>query len=223
MRVPDDAVSALQDLLTPTLSQTEKEQNMTPRVVLFTRHPTPGQAKTRLIPALGADGAAALHRRLTERALATMRASGLPMEVRTTGAPLADCRAWFGDGPDLADQGEGDLGARLLRAATPPVLLIGADIPGLAVSHLHDAAAALRTCPAVIGPAEDGGYYLLGLRDPMPFLFDAMPWGTDQVLALTLRRLADRGITPALLEPLADLDRPEDLARWPGLLECPLE
>jgi len=191
---------------------------MTPRVVLFTRHPTPGQAKTRLIPALGADGAAALHRRLTERALSTMRASGLPMEVCTTGAPITNFRTWLGSGVALVDQGEGDLGARLLRAAAPPVILIGADIPGLAASHLLNAAAALHTCPAVIGPAEDGGYYLLGLRDPMPFLFDAMPWGTDQVLALTLHRLTSRGITPVLLEPLADLDRPEDLARWPGLM-----
>ncbi len=191
---------------------------MTPRVVLFARYPTPGQAKTRLIPTLGADGAAALHRRMTERALSTIRASGMPMEVRTTGAPLPGFRAWLGSGPDLVDQGGGDLGARLLRAASPPVILIGADIPDLAPCHLLDAAAALHSCSAVVGPAQDGGYYLLGLRDPMPFLFDAMPWGTDQVLALTMQRLADRGITPALLEPLADLDRPEDLARWPSLL-----
>jgi len=98
------------------------------------------------------------------------------------------------------------------------MLFIGADIPDLAAAHLLQAAAALRVAPAVIGPAEDGGYYLLGLRDPMPFLFDDMPWGADQVFGLTVGRLAARGISPALLPELADLDRPEDLPRWPGLL-----
>ena len=191
---------------------------MTPRVVLFTRWPAPGRAKTRLIPALGADGAAALHRRLTERVVAEMRAAGLPMELRVTGAPLPDFRTWLGAGPALEDQGRGGLGARLRRAAAPPVLLIGADIPDLRAGHLLQAASALEGAPTVIGPAEDGGYYLLGLREPMPWLFGAMPWGTDAVFALTMRRLAARGVTPALLPPLADLDRPEDLLRWPALL-----
>ena len=190
---------------------------MTPRVVLFTRWPEPGRAKTRLIPALGAEGASALHRRLTERALDAMRGSGLPMEVRVTGAPLPRFRKWLGDGPALVDQGGGDLGERLLRAADSPVILIGADIPDLSTACLQDAAAALRDAPVVIGPAEDGGYYLLGLRTPMPFLFEAMPWGTDRVFAITAGRLAVRGVIPALLPALADLDRPEDLDRWPGL------
>lgn len=192
---------------------------MTPRVVLFARWPEPGRAKTRLIPALGAGGAAALHRRLTERIIAEMHAAGLPMEVRTTGGALSAFRAWLGDGPVFRDQGDGDLGARLARAAMPPVLLIGADIPDLAARHLLEAAAALRDAPAVIGPAEDGGYYLLGLADAMPFLFEAMPWGTGEVFALTLARLSARGVTPAVLPMLADLDRPEDLPRWPDLLE----
>ena len=191
---------------------------MTPRVVLFTRWPEPGRAKTRLIPVLGAGAAAALHGRLTERVLGVMRDCGLPMEVRATGAPLPWFRGWLGEGPVLVDQGDGDLGARLLRAAEPPVILIGADIPDLSATCLRAAATALREAPAVIGPAEDGGYYLLGLRTPMPFLFEAMPWGTDQVLAITAGRLADCGITPALLPTLADLDRPEDLARWPELV-----
>jgi glycosyltransferase A (GT-A) superfamily protein (DUF2064 family) len=101
---------------------------------------------------------------------------------------------------------------------TPPVILIGADIPDLSATCLQAAAAALRDAPAVIGPAEDGGYYLLGLRPPMPFLFEAMPWGTDQVFTITAERLAGRGVAPALLPTLADLDRPEDLARWPALM-----
>lgn len=185
------------------------------RVVLFTRWPEPGRAKTRLIPALGADGAAALHRRLTERAVAACRASGLEVEVRVTGASLADFAAWLGADLMLVDQGNGELGARLARAAASgPVLLVGADIPDLTAGHLRRAAAALADAPVVIGPAEDGGYWLLGLAAAMPALFKGVAWGTSAVFAETVAKL---GAPPVLLETLADLDRPEDLARWPGL------
>ncbi|WP_458095146.1 TIGR04282 family arsenosugar biosynthesis glycosyltransferase [Roseomonas sp. WA12] len=189
-----------------------------PRVALFARFPEPGRAKTRLIPTLGADGAAALHRRLTEQALGVLRASGLPFELRHTGAPPQAFRAWLGEAVPLAEQGMGDLGARMARAsADAPAILVGADLPDLAPRHLHAAAAALETHRAVIGPAEDGGYWLLGLREPMPFLFEPMAWGTETVFAETLARFAMQGVTPALLETLADLDRPEDLSRWPEL------
>jgi rSAM/selenodomain-associated transferase 1 len=189
-----------------------------PHVALFARFPEPGRAKTRLIPALGADGAAALHRRLTERALEALRASGLPFELRHTGAAPQAFRAWLGEAVPLADQGEGDLGARMARAAADtPAILVGADLPDLSPRHLRTAAAALESHRAVIGPAEDGGYWLLGLRDPMPCLFEPMEWGTGVVFAETMARFAAQGVTPAVLERLADLDRPEDLARWPEL------
>lgn len=189
-----------------------------PRIVLFTRFPTPGLAKTRLIPALGEDGAAALHRRLTERTLAAVRASKLPFEVRSTGAPPDAFAAWLGDAR-CVDQGGGDLGERLLVAGPPyPTLFIGADAPDLTPRHLQDAADALREASAVIGPAEDGGYWLLGLAGAADELFTDMQWGTDAVFAETLRRLKHRGVAPAILPMLADLDRPEDLARWPDLV-----
>ncbi|WP_310498392.1 TIGR04282 family arsenosugar biosynthesis glycosyltransferase [Sandarakinorhabdus sp.] len=184
------------------------------RVALFTRWPEAGKAKTRLIPALGPQGAADLHRRLTERTVATVKAAGLALEIRSTGADPARFRDWLGV-ESVVDQGEGDLGDRLSRTAeTLPVLLLGADIPGLLPQHLRAAAAALATAPAVIGPAADGGYWLLGLAEPMPQLFTDMAWGTDAVLAATLARLPPG--TPRL-ETLSDLDTPEDLARWPGL------
>jgi rSAM/selenodomain-associated transferase 1 len=185
------------------------------RVALFTRWPTPGQAKTRLIPALGAEGAADLHRRLTERMVATVKAAGLPLEVRTTGAKPAAFRSWLGDDVAIVDQGEGDLGARLARAAeVAPVLLLGADIPDVTPALLQQAAALLGSQPLVIGPAEDGGYWLLGLAAPMPQLFAGVAWGTETVFAETVARAI---VPPELLPMLADLDRPEDLARWPGL------
>lgn len=188
-----------------------------PRVVLFTRYPEPGRAKTRLIPALGEDGAAALHRRLAERTLAAVRASGLPYELRVTGAEPAAFRAWLGP-MDAVPQGDGDLGERLARAAPPyPVLFIGADVPDLSANHLRAAADALRGAPAVVGPAEDGGYWLLGLAGAVRGIFDGIAWGTDAVFDQTMIRLRAAGAEPALLACLADCDRPEDLVRWPGL------
>lgn len=185
------------------------------RVALFTRWPTPGQAKTRLIPAIGAEAAAALHRRLTERTVAAVHAAGLPLEVRSTGATPEAFRGWLGQGVTVFDQGDGDLGVRMARAAqTLPILLLGADIPDLAPQHITAAAAALADAPAVIGPAEDGGYWLLGLAALAPHLFENMPWGTDRVLEITLSRL---GPATPRLAVLADLDRPCDLPRWPGL------
>ena len=187
-----------------------------PVVTLFAKYPRAGEVNTRLIPALGADGAAALHRRLTERTLDTARASGLPVEVRFAGAPREDFAAWLGD-MALVAQGEGDLGARLSRVEAPAILL-GADVPDLSSSHLRAAAEVLAKVPVAIGPAEDGGYYLLGFREPVNFLFENMAWGTGDVLAETRRRLEERGIAYQLLETLSDCDRPEDLARWPELL-----
>lgn len=185
------------------------------RVALFTRWPEPGKAKTRLIPALGADGAAALHKRLTERAVATVRAAGLPLEVRSTGAAPQAFRDWLGADVSIVDQGDGDLGQRLARSAeTTPVLLLGADAPDVTPEHLIAAVGLLTQHKLVIGPAEDGGYWLLGLAAPMPQLFTGVAWGTETVFGETLARAP---APPALLPTLADLDRPDDLARWPGL------
>lgn len=188
-----------------------------PTIALFARYPRAGEAKTRLAPVLGDEGAAALHRRMVERTLATVRASGLPFALWTTGAEHAQFRDWLGDDVPLVEQGEGDLGARLSRVSTPAILL-GADVPDLAPSHLRKAADNLREVPAVIGPAVDGGYYLLGLAHDMPFLWQDMEWGSARVLQETGNRLEAAGIAFRLLETLADCDRPEDLANWPELL-----
>lgn len=188
-----------------------------PRIALFTRFPTPGAAKTRLIPAVGAQGAARVHRRLVEQTIHTVRASGVAFELRHTGAVAAAFADWLGDDVPLVEQGAGDLGDRLARAAAPAIL-IGSDAPGLTPAHLRDAATALARADAVIGPAADGGYWLLGIARPMPSLFVDMPWGTDRVAAETLHRLAAAGIDPIRLPMLDDCDRPEDLARWPDLV-----
>ncbi len=191
----------------------------TPRLVLLTRFPEPGRAKTRLIPALGAAGAAALHRRLTETTLAILRATGLPVEVWVTGAAPDAFAAWLGNEVTIRPQGEGDLGARMQRCLDPaPALVVGADLPDLTPAHINAAVRLLAAGKVALGPAEDGGYYLLGLPALAPWLFSGMAWGTDGVLAETQRRLRAGGRPCGLLPPLADLDRPEDLGRFPGLL-----
>lgn len=190
---------------------------MQPTVALFAKFPVAGLAKTRLIPALGPHGAAQVHRLLVERTIATLRASGLPFAVHCTGAPLADFAAWLGEEVELLEQGEGDLGARLTRVGAPAILL-GADVPALTPAHLIAAARALEDSDVVIGPALDGGYYLMGFTRRLPFLFTDMAWGTSSVLEVTLARLFEQNIAPAMLEPLADLDRPADLGLWPDLL-----
>ncbi|MCA1661292.1 MAG: TIGR04282 family arsenosugar biosynthesis glycosyltransferase [Novosphingobium sp.] len=191
---------------------------MSLRVVLFTRYPEPGRAKTRLIPAIGAAGAAAVQRRMTERTVAAVRESGLPLEIRGTGAPRGAFVEWLGI-EAVADQGEGDLGARLARAGPPyPTVFVGADAPDVTPALLREAAEALTRASAVIGPAQDGGYWLLGLARAVPEVFEGIEWSTGAVLGQTLARLAAAGIDPVVLAELADCDRPEDLARWPDLI-----
>lgn len=188
------------------------------RLVIFTRYPTPGAAKTRLIPALGPDGAAALHRRLTERTVAVARAAGLPFELWTTGADPAAFHNWLGDTTVREQSGDG-LGERLLAAAAPyPVIFIGTDAPDLVPAHLRAAADAVGINRAVIGAAEDGGYWLLGLPIAVPRIFEGIAWSTETVFADTLDRLRTAGHVPVRLPILSDLDTPADLARWPDLL-----
>lgn len=189
-----------------------------PDLVLFVRYPVAGQCKTRLIPALGPEGAAALHKRLAERTASVLRAAGAPVVIAYTGAEEAAFREWLGADLEYVQQAEGDLTARLLPfAARAPVIFFGADTPDLTPAHVTAAIDALATHPVAIGPAEDGGYYLIAMREPRPDLLTDMPWSTSAVLPETLRRLAATGTAPAMLETLSDCDRPEDLARWPGL------
>ena len=191
---------------------------MVPRLVLFARYPAAGVAKTRLIPALGPEGAAALHRQLTERTLSLLLSSGYPVELHYTGAAEAAFRDWLGEGFALVEQAVGGLTERLMAALDPaPVIFFGADTPDLAADHVAAAVAALETHEAVLGPAGDGGYYLIGMKSALPELLTDMPWSTERVMPETLARLAKLATAPALLDRLHDCDRPEDLARWPWL------
>ena len=188
-----------------------------PRLTIFARYPQAGQVKTRLIPALGPQGAARVYARLLGDTLDCARQSGLAVELRITGgAPVAF--SWlFGGGIAIAEQGDGDLGERLARVAAPAIV-IGSDAPGLTPALLRQARDLLAECEVVIGPASDGGDYLIGFSRPIAFAFAGIAWSTPTVLSETLDRLGEHGIEPSFLPVLGDIDTPEDLANWPDLL-----
>ena len=191
-----------------------QEAPVDPRLSIFARLPVPGKVKTRLIPAVGAEGAARIYARLLANTIIEARASGLSFELRVTGGDPALFRRLYGEDLTVVEQGEGDLGEKMARVEAP-ALLIGSDCPGVTAAVLKAAAGALGDRQAVIGPANDGGYYLIGFSKPMPFLFEDMEWSTPRVLPETLARLAARRIGPAILPELADIDTAEDLAQWP--------
>lgn len=195
------------------------------RLIVFTRYPEPGRSKTRLIPTLGADGAAELHRRMARHTLqwAERLVETRPVDVRvrftgTESAAMAEC---FGSQFFYEPQGEGDLGQRLERAfhdsfqaGCRRVVSVGTDCPDLSESVARQAFDQLQDHDLVIGPATDGGYYLIGLSRHCDSLFQHISWGSDQVLQQTLTVARQANLTIALLPTLSDVDRPEDLAVW---------
>lgn len=192
----------------------------TVRIVVFAKAPVAGRVKTRLIPALGAAGAAQLAAHMLDRALQQALAAAVgPVELCMSPAPGAP--EWAGiplpAGIETSDQGEGDLGARMARAAQraiargEPVLLTGTDCPDLTAARLRTAAAQLAGHGAVLHRAEDGGYPLLGVRAFAAGLFEDMPWSTATVADLTLARLAALGWTVWVGDTLRDIDEPADL------------
>jgi rSAM/selenodomain-associated transferase 2/rSAM/selenodomain-associated transferase 1 len=204
------------------------------RLMVFTRWPQLGRVKTRLIPALGAAGAAELQRKMTERTLAWARRLArrrpLNLEVRYDGCDELTISAWLGPGPVYVPQGPGDLGQRMSRAlhealqeGARRVVLVGSDIPALEDGLMERAFNLLESKQAVFGPSRDGGYYLIGLSAPAPSLFQAIDWGSERVLAQTLAAAEAAGLEHSLLPALADVDLPEDLPVWESAAPPPPE
>ena len=192
----------------------------TDRLIIMTKYPEPGQTKTRLIPALGPQGAANLHRQFGLNTVAV--GAEFDPEIRYAGGDETLMRDWLGDFQFVA-QGDGDLGDRMSRAfadgfAKGPmggcdrIVMIGTDCPGISPTLIQTAFVTLLTADLVLGPATDGGYYLIGLRSFYPQLFKTIVWSTETVLSKTLA-IADRNqISYQQLIMLSDIDRPEDLA-----------
>jgi len=200
-------------------------------LILFARFPVAGKVKTRLIPALGAEGAAALHRRLVLRtfrtALGACAATGVELEIRFAGDSAEAFRHWLGDGFLCRPQSEGDLGQRMQSAfadsfkeGSSKTILIGSDCPELTPDRLAMAFERVGLTPIVFGPAHDGGYYLIGLARLFPELFRGINWGTETVLAESRRSLVLLNVMPGMLDPLGDLDVPADLPGWQRLSEA---
>lgn len=194
-----------------------------PAVMVFAKAPQPGAVKTRLIPLLGAEGAAALHVKLVRRTLDTLRAASLSGAQLHCTPCTDDPFFWFCSGHygvTLHAQATGDLGGRMLVALESALvshataLLIGTDCPALTARHLRQAERALRGGDdAVFVPCEDGGYALIGLKRADRRLLEGIAWGSDGVMVETRARLRQIGWSWTELETLWDVDRPEDHAR----------
>ncbi len=197
-------------------------------LIVFGRAPTVGAVKTRLIPALGAEAATRLHVVLFEHALRAALGTGLPMRVALDGpapaVPLAaELRA---AGVTITGQSGDDLGERMHRAMQAEhdrghaPLLMGTDCPGIDTAYIRRAAADLAACRPrlVVGPAQDGGYGLIGLNCPAGIelpraLFSGIPWGTNLVRPLTLSRAHELGLDVCSQPSIWDVDWPQDVQR----------
>jgi hypothetical protein len=205
---------------------------------MLARWPGPGRCKSRLVPGVGRARAAAIQARLTQHGLAAAaearrvlvaaagaggQGGGLELVLAASGLGPRAARRWGRQlGVDrVVAQGSGSLGLRLqrqllrgCREGAAAVVLIGSDLPALAAEDLLEAFRALEHSALVLGPAADGGYWLIGGRRATPQLFTGIDWGSDRVLAQTLELARQAGLAPALLAERHDLDRPADLAPW---------
>lgn len=193
-----------------------------PVVAVFAKAPVPGKVKTRLTPALHAQEAADLYRSMLLDTIAVVERAGLECVVAfAPSGARRELERLLGSRRRLAPQPPGDLGQRmeaifegLLEDRRRPAIAIGSDCPAVDAERLTEAAEKLEEAEVVVGPALDGGYYLLGLRRPRPELFRDIPWSTGGVTEETRRRIDDAGLRSAWLEPARDLDTPEDLFEW---------
>lgn len=194
-------------------------------LIVFSRYPEPGKTKTRMIPALGASGAAELQRTMTEHTLNNaqqlLSEREVNIEVHFTGGSQQLMAAWLGEDIKYIPQVSGDLGHKMQSAfdnafqmGSQRVLIIGIDCPDINQVILNEAFNSLEKNDLVLGVAEDGGYYLIGLKNTIPQLFHNIDWGTDQVLNQTNNIAQQFKLDVHYLTTLSDVDRPEDLTIW---------
>ncbi len=194
-------------------------------LIIFTRYPQPGKTKTRLIPALGVEGAANLQRQMTEFTLSKVKKfqleAAISFEIRFAGGDLQLMQNWLGTELNYQLQGDGDLGKRMensflnaFNQGAQEVVIIGIDCPGVNNQVLAEAFEKIPNCDLLLGPAVDGGYYLIGLKRAFGQLFINIDWGTAKVLQQTVDIAEQLNLSVASLRTLADVDRPEDLPIW---------
>ena len=190
-------------------------------LLVFAKAPYPGKVKTRLAQAIGEEEAAALYRRMGKTILEAVRTG----DFRTTVVydPPEEVRAirdWLGNAIPLTPQSEGDLGTRMSTAISQAletaekVCVIGTDTPDLDATDVREAFDALDQADVVLGPARDGGYYLIGLSEPRPEVFCGVPWSTDRVFQETVARATESGLRVSRLKTLSDVDEASDIPGW---------
>lgn len=210
----------------PNLCLNNPTSGRSTALVIFAKAPIPGQVKTRLCPPLTPDEAATLHGSFVldalERTKVVATQLNQPLDRYLACAPAAT-HVFFRimeerQGVKLIDQVGGDLGARMNQAFTTlfanghqQILLMGTDVPTLPLDHVKQAVIALENHDLVLGPAFDGGYYLIALKRPIPELFADIPWSSDQVLKLTQEKAASLGLKTGLIQPWHDVDTLADL------------
>ena len=193
-------------------------------LLCFLKYPAPGHVKTRLASALTDAGAAELYRALAERVITELYPLNRQYDLLLFYDPGHDLelyQSWLGDSWAFYPQSGADLGARLEAATRQAfawgygkVIVIGSDCIGMDETFMSDAFQSLDTDPFVIGPSSDGGYYLLGLTEPRPWLFENVHWSTDLVLQTTRDRIEAREFKIRFLDEKMDIDTLEDLAEW---------
>ena len=198
---------------------------MSETLIIFSRYPQPGKTKTRMIPALGADGAARLQRKMTEHTLNTAKQllsnRNITIEIHFAGGDLELMRQWLGKDLQYVAQVGGDLGEKMRSAfdrafssGKQRVVTIGIDCPDIDSIILNNAFDSLQNHDLTLGSAADGGYYLIGLDRAVPQLFDNINWGTERVLEQTNNIANKLDLQVHYLPTLSDVDRPEDLIIW---------
>lgn len=191
-------------------------------IIILARYPVPGKAKTRLIPALGIERAAFVHRRMTEHVVGVARAAGVlghaSVSLHFTDGREQDFRSWLGHDINYTIQPPGHLGIRLhqafksaFKSGATAALAIGTDVPALTPEILQQAIEALHNHDIALGPAVDGGYYLIGMTRLHPKVFVGIDWGTASVCDQTRAAIDTLNLRVAELPRLSDIDRPEDL------------
>ncbi len=194
-------------------------------LVIFTRYPRPGTVKTRLEGELGSQGAASLHTEMVQHMLAMAQVlagrDGILFEIHFSGGSRDRMAGMFGSDLTYKEQSGNDLGERMLNSFRSAfergfsrVILIGTDCPGITRTVILRAFRLLERHDCVFGPARDGGYYLVGMKEAVPCLFRDIPWSDSSTLSTTLASARSHGLSSALLEELSDVDMPEDLVVW---------
>ena len=212
-----------------------KSNHKSKHLLVFTRYPEPGSTKTRMIPLLGSKGAAKLHRQMTEHLMEQIKdlpvSHDLLIEILFEGGDTSRFKKWLGKNYQYTAQCKGGIGIRMAQAFKASfeqgafsTIIIGSDIPGITADLIKDAFLCLAGKNLVLGPAKDGGYYLIGLQkdamsDAVFHLFSSISWSTGAVLEQTIKKAEKLGLSYYLIQELEDVDKPEDIHVWEKVIK----